>query len=281
MTLLLFGGVIMGGYPERPYSNVVVALLLLFMVSVALHTALYRARPAVDRLTGFYLWMAVGGALGGVRGILAPVLFDWTYEYPLLILAAGMLIPQQFILPAIRDLWWRHPRAMLVALAVAIGLVLALRVVGPSAWFGEERQGTVFLVIAALGFLTIGARTGFVCCSAARWCCSAAIARYRCRWSATPGCAAISASTRCAMGRVTASSTMARPSTASSFADRRAERTPTTYYAPYSGSSAERWGAAPMLYGPAARIGVVGWGRGRSPAMPSLGKAGASTRSIR
>ncbi|MGO7251567.1 hypothetical protein ACCS63_35120, partial [Rhizobium brockwellii] len=27
---------------------------------------------------------------------------------------------------------------------------------------GEERQGTVFLVIAALGFLTIGARTGFV-----------------------------------------------------------------------------------------------------------------------
>ena len=76
VTLLLFGGVIMGGYPERAYANVVVALLLLLMVSVALHTALYRARPAVDRLTGFYLWMAVGGALGGVfAGILAPVLF--------------------------------------------------------------------------------------------------------------------------------------------------------------------------------------------------------------
>ncbi len=45
VTLLLFGGVIMGSYPERAYANVVVALLLLFMVSVALHTAMYRARP--------------------------------------------------------------------------------------------------------------------------------------------------------------------------------------------------------------------------------------------
>ncbi len=263
VTLLLFGGVIMGGYPERPYSNVVVALLLLFMVSVALHTALYRARPAVDRLTGFYLWMAVGGALGGVfAGILAPVLFDWTYEYPLLILAAGMLIPQQFILPAIRDLWWRHPRAMLVALVVAIGLVLALRVVGPSAWFGEERQGTVFLVIAALGFLTIGARTGFVLLL------GGALVLFG-------GYRALSLSMerdarmRSYFGVYTVRDgpgyrELDHGSTVHGIqlrgSDAR-ERTPTTYYAPYSGVG-RAMRAAPMLYGPAARIGVVGLGTG-------------------
>ena len=263
VTLLLFGGVIMGGYPERPYSNVVVALLLLFMVSVALHTALYRARPAVDRLTGFYLWMAVGGALGGVfAGILAPVLFDWTYEYPLLILAAGMLIPQQFILPAIRDLWWRHPRAMLAALAGMIGLVLALRLVGPAAWFGEERQGTVFLVIAALGFLTIGARTGFVLLL------GGALVLFG-------GYRALSLSMerdarmRSYFGVYTVRDgagyrELDHGSTVHGIQLRGSEareRTPTTYYAPYS-AVGRAMRAAPMLYGPAARIGVVGLGTG-------------------
>ncbi|MBN3558809.1 fused MFS/spermidine synthase [Sphingomonas yabuuchiae] len=263
VTLLLFGGVIMGGYPERPYSNVVVALLLLFMVSVALHTAMYRARPAVDRLTGFYLWMAVGGALGGVfAGILAPVLFDWTYEYPLLILAAGMLIPQQFILPVIRDLWWRHPRAMLVALAVVIGLVLELRLVGPAAWFGEERQGTVFLVIAALGFLTIGARTGFVLLlggalvlfggyralslSMER---DARMRSYFGVYTVRDGAGYRELDHGSTVHGIQLRGSAAR------------ERTPTTYYAPYSGVG-RAMRAAPMLYGPAARIGVVGLGTG-------------------
>ena len=67
-----------------------VSLLLLFMVSVALHSQMYRLRPEPDRLTGFYLAMAFGGALGGVfAGLVAPVVFDWTYEYPILIFAAG------------------------------------------------------------------------------------------------------------------------------------------------------------------------------------------------
>ncbi|WP_294236935.1 fused MFS/spermidine synthase [uncultured Sphingomonas sp.] len=263
VTLLLFGGVIMGGYSERPYSNVVVALLLLFMVSVALHTALYRARPAVDRLTGFYLSMAVGGALGGVfAGILAPVLFDWTYEYPLLILAAGALIPQQFLLPAIRDLWRRHPRTMLIALAVALALLLDLRVMGPAAWFGEERQGTAFLVIAALGFLTIGARRGFVLLLAAALVLfggyralslsmerDARMRSYFGVYTVREGAGYRELDHGSTVHGIQLRGTEAR------------ERMPTTYYAPYSGVG-RAMRAAPMLYGPAARIGVVGLGTG-------------------
>lgn len=263
VTLLLFGGVIMGGYSERPYSNVVVALLLLFMVSVALHTALYRARPAVDRLTGFYLSMAVGGALGGVfAGILAPVLFDWTYEYPLLILAAGALIPQQFLLPAIRDLWRRHPRAMLIALVAALALLLDLRVMGPAAWFGEERQGTAFLVIAALGFLTIGARRGFVLLLAGALVLfggyralslsmerDARMRSYFGVYTVREGAGYRELDHGSTVHGIQLRGTEAR------------ERMPTTYYAPYSGVG-RAMRAAPMLYGPAARIGVVGLGTG-------------------
>lgn len=263
VTLLLFGGVIMGGYPERPYSNVAVALLLLFMVSVALHTALYRARPEVDRLTGFYLWMAVGGALGGVfAGIVAPVLFDWTYEYPLLILAAGALVPQQFLLGQIRDRWRRHPRAMLVGLAAAVGLLIQLRLAGPEAWFGEDRQGTVFLAIAGLGFLTIGARGGFVLLLAGAL---VLFGGYR----ALSLSMERDARMRSYFGVYTVRDgagyrELDHGSTVHGIQLRGSpmrERTPTTYYAAYSGVG-RAMRAAPMLYGPGARIGVVGLGTG-------------------
>ncbi|WP_409529579.1 spermidine synthase [Sphingomonas sp.] len=261
VTLLLFGGIIMDGHPQRPYFNAAVALLLLFMVSVALHTALYRARPAADRLTGFYLWMAVGGAGVGVGGA-APVLFDWTYEYPLLILAAGALIPQMFMTEGLRRWWRRHHRGMLIALAIVIGLLLDLRLVGPSEWFGEERQGRAFLVIALLGFLTIGARIGFTLLLAG------ALVMFG-------GYRALSLSLehdarmRSYFGVYTVRDgagyrELDHGSTVHGIQLRgsaQRERTPTTYYAPYSGVG-RAMRAAPAIYGPGARIGVVGLGTG-------------------
>ena len=89
---------LVGGNQGKPYLNAGLALLLLFMASVALHTAMYRLRPEPDRLTGFYLAMSVGGVLGGIfSGLIAPLVFDWTWEFPILILAAGALVPQNFL----------------------------------------------------------------------------------------------------------------------------------------------------------------------------------------
>ncbi len=93
---------LVGGLQGKPWLNAGLALVLLFMASVALHTAMYRIRPEPDRLTGFYLAMSVGGALGGVfAALIAPLVFDWTYEYPLLVLAAGHAVPSG--LPDSRD----------------------------------------------------------------------------------------------------------------------------------------------------------------------------------
>jgi hypothetical protein len=56
----------------------------LFVCCLFCHGELARLRPAPERLTTFYLVLAAGGALGAIFvGLIAPVLFFATYEYPL------------------------------------------------------------------------------------------------------------------------------------------------------------------------------------------------------
>ncbi len=270
ITILLFGGIIMGGVNERPFFSAGIALVLLFMISVALHTTLYRKRPAPDRLTGFYLAMSAGGALGGVfAALVAPVVFDWTYEYPLLILAAGALVPQLYLLAQFRALWTARGRTRWLALA-AIMLVLlvvaGLRITHPDGIFGESRQGPDFLVIATLGFIAIGARlpymvvlTGALVLFGGYRSLELSIesgARVRSYFGVytvrdEPG---PNGGTRELDHGTTVHGIQLRGSPVR-------ERTPTTYYAQGSGVG-QAMLAAPALYGPNARIGVVGLGTG-------------------
>lgn len=68
-------------------------LLGLFMAALLCHAQLAADRPAPRHLTEFYLWMALGGVLGGsFTALLAPVLFDSLIEYPLAIVLACMLM---------------------------------------------------------------------------------------------------------------------------------------------------------------------------------------------
>ena len=61
--------------------------LAVFITSALLaHRTLYEARPAPVHLTEFYLWMSLGGALGGMfTALVAPQIFNEIYEYPLLL----------------------------------------------------------------------------------------------------------------------------------------------------------------------------------------------------
>lgn len=81
-------------------NGLAASLGLLFTVAVALHNEMYRTRPAPSQLTGFYLMMSVGGVVGGLFcAIIAPLLFNWTWEHPLLILAAALLLPKITLIP--------------------------------------------------------------------------------------------------------------------------------------------------------------------------------------
>jgi len=69
-------------------------LLALFMAAMVCHGELVRRRPTVEHLTEFYLWMSAGGLLGGVFCVLiAPVVFNSIFEYPLVLVLGCLLLP--------------------------------------------------------------------------------------------------------------------------------------------------------------------------------------------
>ena len=165
-VMLLAGGMAAVSRHSTTLLLVIVTVVLLFVVCVALHGRLYDSRPGPERLTRFYLVMAAGGALGGLfTALVAPLVFDWTWEHPLLVFAAALLMP----LPRAWD-WRRMPglepdMARFAAIVVG-GLILVL------GWFlldvaagsdpGPQRL-VLAIAIAVLGLAMIPWRWAFAC----------------------------------------------------------------------------------------------------------------------
>lgn len=78
---------------QPPISLVVVLHLLTFFVAALFcHGELAADRPSARHLTEFYLWLAVGGVLGGLFNVLlAPVLFSRIIEYPVALVLVCLL----------------------------------------------------------------------------------------------------------------------------------------------------------------------------------------------
>jgi hypothetical protein len=72
----------------------VVHLTAFFVVSLVCHGELARRRPPPEQLTEFYLWLSLGGILGGLfSALVAPLLFWTIVEYPLVLVLACLLRP--------------------------------------------------------------------------------------------------------------------------------------------------------------------------------------------
>ncbi len=81
-------------YPLRIWMKLLVHLSVLFLVAMVCHGELARDRPSTRHLTEFYLWMSVGGVLGGLfNSLIAPVIFNGVAEYPLALVLACLLVP--------------------------------------------------------------------------------------------------------------------------------------------------------------------------------------------
>lgn len=108
---------------------VAVNLALLAAVAYAAHARLAADRPDPAQLTGYFLVISAGGALGGlVNGVIAPVLLDRVLEYPLALLAVPLLMLGMTAAPGgwlPRQVRVSRVRAAIVALAVA-ALALAM-----------------------------------------------------------------------------------------------------------------------------------------------------------
>jgi len=69
-------------------------LATFFFLALMCHQRLAARRPAPDRLTEFYLLMSLGGVVGGAfTALLAPVIFNMVWEYPLLLVLVGLARP--------------------------------------------------------------------------------------------------------------------------------------------------------------------------------------------
>ena len=88
--LAVIAGVVLSPFVRGDFFiSSAVHLVMFFVVAIALHAELVARRPRADQLTEFYLWMSIGGVLGGVfTAIVAPSLFLGVWEYPILLLLA-------------------------------------------------------------------------------------------------------------------------------------------------------------------------------------------------
>ncbi|GIQ74099.1 hypothetical protein BraRD5C2_25370 [Bradyrhizobium sp. RD5-C2] len=83
----------------RQYIGVLLAIHLasFLVIALACHGELYRQRPQPARLTEFYLWTSFGGMIGGLfAALVAPHIFNGVAEYPILVLAALLVMPGAF-----------------------------------------------------------------------------------------------------------------------------------------------------------------------------------------
>lgn len=65
-----------------------------FFAALMCHSQLAADRPGPRHLAQFYVWLSLGGVLGGIfNAIVAPLLFSAVVEYPLAILLSCFLLP--------------------------------------------------------------------------------------------------------------------------------------------------------------------------------------------
>jgi hypothetical protein len=156
--ILIAGGLAFSGGSRSPIFTATLGLLLLFVTAVALHTALYRSRPAAGHLTGFYLAMSVGGVLGGIFcALVAPTVFDWTYEHPILVVAAAFLVPQSPLgsWAAQMPPW---SRLLVMAVALAVSWIADVR---PFTWIDNVVALLAGISISLLALVFVGHRLTF------------------------------------------------------------------------------------------------------------------------
>ncbi|PLK27192.1 fused MFS/spermidine synthase [Novosphingobium sp. TH158] len=274
-VILVAGGFAMVSQGSVGLIPAIASIALLYFVCVSLHGRMYDLRPASDRLTLFYLVMSAGGALGGMfTALVAPVVFDWAWEHPILVFAAAALLPLD-AMPDWRRLKGLEPAmarlAMLTILVFAGFLLWLLYSVTLESDFGWKRWG-LSAAIALCGLALVQMRGPVLLVLVATMIVQGgfqtlADTRDGVRHRSYFGIYTV----RTYEDRKVR--TLAHGTTlhGEQLLDGPRRRQPLTYYGPGSGAGIA-FANAPVLFGDAARIGVVGLGTGslacyKQPAM--------------
>src|SRR5262245_8322046 len=102
-----------------PWLLMALHLFFFFVAALVSHSRLAQDRPGSGRLTEFYLWLSVGGVLGGLFiALLPPVVFRTVIEYPLAMVLACLIRPATLEAQATPPV----PRRFWVDLLLAAGI---------------------------------------------------------------------------------------------------------------------------------------------------------------
>src|SRR5262252_9364226 len=118
--------------PVKTIVGILAVHLVVFFVNALMcHGELARTRPAPRYLTAFYLWISAGGVIGGIgAGLIAPYVFNWVAEYPILI-ALAVLCRPGLALPGER----LHRYLLFGGLAAAVLILIVSTLLAASALF--------------------------------------------------------------------------------------------------------------------------------------------------
>jgi hypothetical protein len=161
---------LLGAPRDYWFTLVVLNLVAFVLLSLLCNGELYKRRPAPEHLTEFYLWTSLGGALGGgFAALAAPNLFPLVYEYPILIVAALLVLPNVFTSGLAGAVVETVPALVITLLAViarlAFGIALPtaaelpfqIVLVALVAWMIFQRNRPArFAALVALGFVLTG-----------------------------------------------------------------------------------------------------------------------------
>ena len=129
-----------------------------FVTTMVAHTVLYEKRPGSENLTEFYMWMSLGGVLGGVfAAIITPQIFNTIFEFPLLLLAGMLCRPR--VLEQLRSKltmaskeYWRQP-AMFFGLLVVTAMLFWVELLS------SNQSAIIFtILVTACAYLLLSSR---------------------------------------------------------------------------------------------------------------------------
>src|SRR5690242_2311751 len=124
---------------------IVLHLAYFFFAALMCHSQLAADRPGPTHLAQFYVWLSLGGVLGGVfNALVAPVVFSTVIEYPLAIVLACLLLPTAQRTEE-EPVAWRARRLDFATPVLIFALTIGL------AWLADrvapvQMSGSVFVV---------------------------------------------------------------------------------------------------------------------------------------